>query len=310
MKKILLSITAAGLMIPAFAQQPSFDFETWTGTGASIEPSGWISENAATILGNPQSVFQATSPDIHAGTYAIKIASVTMTTPISGLPNPIGLAATGQISGLGFKLGFASTARPATASFWVKYVPVASDSAECLIALWNHTTHDTIAVGYWHLGTSVSTYTQQNVTLNYNPAFSAEFPDSMVVAFSSTKLFNHPHYTLCMNCGTAGDTLWVDDIAFSGWNGVNEQPSSQGVILYPNPANEFANISVDAADAVSAIVYDATGRVVAKSSLDLLASNKKSGKINTSNLAVGLYSYSIMDKTGTALRAGKFSVVR
>src|ERR1035437_5887400 len=102
MKKILLSLIITGTSVCAFAQ-PTMDFDNpapgWTGSGTSIEPiGGWISENALDGLpGNPQSVFQATSPDNHGGTYAMKITSVLMAVNLSPTttPNPIGLAATG-----------------------------------------------------------------------------------------------------------------------------------------------------------------------------------------------------------------------
>ena len=170
---------------------------------------------------------------------------------------------------------------------------------------------DTIAVGIWTQKTAINAYAQQNVALVYNPAYANVIPDTMALVYTSTGLFKANH-TFCLNCGKAGSTLWVDDITFSGQNGVNEILTSNGVTLYPNPANDLVTISVDANDAVGAIVYDATGRkVTSSSSFDLMNSmNKKTATINTSALAVGLYSYMIVDKSGTALRAGKFSVVR
>ena len=294
--------------------QPTFSFETWTGSGTTIEPKGWISQNyVTTFTGDPASVLQD-SVTPHGGKYAMKITSLTMGTPITGLPNPIGLAGTGAVVGLTkLKFGFPYTARPATISFWYKYAPAANDSLDILVSIWNGgpTTHDTIAAVAWRDGATVNSYTQKTLTFIYNPTFASEFPDSMAIMFSSTKLFN-PNYSLCLNCGKAGSTLWVDDINLSGINGINEYPSSNGVILYPNPANEFVNISVDANDAVSAIVYDATGRVASISPAfeQMTGANRKTGKINTSDLAVGLYSYSVVDKSGNALKAGKFSVVR
>jgi hypothetical protein len=322
MKNFLLATLISSASLCTFSQ-PTLDFESWTGTGSNIEATGWVSENKAVIpplLNNPQSVFQATAvADVHGGTKALEIRSVKMiSNPAQGkLPDPIGLAATGELILVpaSLKFGFANSGRPASVSFWYKYAPAAGgDVAGFFIALtkWNTTTNkrDTIANGLWSTTTAISAYASQSVTLTYYSTTTV--PDSMALIFSSTNLFN-PNYTLCMNCGKSGSTLWVDDISFAGWNGIKEQPSSEGVILFPNPAREHVNISVDALnDAFSVCTFDVAGRLVSTTTLTLSnsASNKKLGVINTSGFSTGLYSYSVLDKNGVALRAGKFSVVK
>ena len=310
MKKILLSVAIASASICAFAQSPTWDFEAWTGN----EPTGWISENEVMILGNPQSVFKAVAPDVHGGVNAMQITSVTMTSPVSGLPNPIGLAAPGKLVSFVPKFGTPYTGRPASVDFWYKYTPAANDTAEFLLLLWNSGTHDTLAVGYWNTGAVQSTYASQTINLTYNPAFATEFPDSMGLTFSSTKVFTKVAntYSMCTTCGLAGSNLWVDDISFNGWNGINEHPSSNNMILFPNPANDFVNVIADVNEATSIIAYDVTGRMVASTSLvqKLNGMNRKEGVINTSNLSTGLYSYSVLDKSGNILRAGKFNIAR
>jgi len=322
MKKLLFSAIISGISFCAFAQPPTWDFESWTGTGTGIEPFGWISENAAIlppIYNNPQSVFQATGADVHSGTYAMQIVSVKMTSnpAPTQLPDPVGIAATGAVSFVppSLKFGFANSSRPASVSFWYKYTPAAGgDVGGCFVALtkWNTTTNkrDTIANGLWTTTAAVTAYTSQSVNLTYYST--TEFPDSMAIIFSSTNLFNL-NYTLCLNCGKAGSTLWVDDIAFSGNNAVNEHLSSEGVTLYPNPASEYVNISVDALnEAFSVSVFDVTGKLAATAPLNLSNSivSRRSGVINTADLATGLYSYTVLDQSGAALRAGKFSVVK
>lgn len=304
MKKLLLSIIVTGTSFCASAQAPTWDFESWTGN----EPTGWISENELMLAGNPQSAFQETNPaHVHGGTSALRLVSVTMTVPVAGLPNPIGLAAPGKLVAFVPKFGMAYSARPATVEFWSKYTPATSDSAEFLISLWNSTTGDTLGFGYWKIGAASTAYTQQSIAITYDPTFASQLPDSMGLTFSSTKLLN-PNYTMCLNCGKAGSTLWVDDITFSGWNGINEHLSSQGVTVFPNPATDHVNIAVDALNEAFAVhAFDLTGRQVGTASLSLATNgmNRRSGVINTSALSSGLYSYSVVDKNGTALRAGK-----
>lgn len=313
MKKQILFLLISGASFIGFAQT-TMNFESWTGSGAAIEPAGWISENALTGIGNAQSAFRDTAPNIHAGTYALKLVSVDMfinPAPAS-LPDPIGLAATGNLAGTALKFGFPYTGRPTMADFWYKYAPTSSgDTASFFLALWNGTTGDTVSYGFWKSGTAVSSYTQQSVVLTHDPAHLNVTPDSMAIIFSSTRLFN-PDYSFCLNCGKAGSILWVDDITFSGTSGIKENLHADGVTLFPNPASESLNISVDALDAAFSVsAFDATGRIISTTALSSSAGmNSKSAVINTSGLSTGLYSYIVNNKKGTSLRAGKFSVVR
>jgi hypothetical protein len=116
-----------------------------------------------------------------------------------------------------------------------------------------------------------------------------------------------------LTCGVAGSTLWVDDITFTGWNGVNESISSMSITVYPNPASDIVQIAVDALkEAETVNVYDVMGKMVYRVHLSGAGNgmNRKMGKIDATNLTVGLYLYSVMDKNGRMLRAGNFSVVR
>lgn len=306
MKKFLLAAIVTGISAVAFAQT-TFDFETWTGN----EPQGWISENELMLAGNPQSCFEETNAaDVHGGLKAMRLLSVTMSFPVAGLPNPIGLAAPGKLVSFQPKFGMAYTGRPASVDFWYKYTPVANDTAEFLVALWNTATGDTLGFGYWKTGTASTSYASQSVSILYNPAFANQFPDTMGLTFSSTKLFN-PNYTFCPNCGKAGSTLWVDDITFSGWNGINEQMGNEGVTLFPNPASDFVSISVEGLQEAFAVnAYDVTGRLAGTASFSGNGTNTKSGQVITSGLSAGVYSYTIVDSKGAVLRAGKFNILR
>lgn len=314
MKKILLCLFVSGAFSCAFAQLPTFDFESWTGTGPGIEPTGWVSGNAITSFpfSNPQSVFQeSTAANVHSGTYSMKLVTVTLSNnpDPTTIPNPMGAAFPGivSISPLGLVDGFAYASRPADCQFWYKYSPVGADSASAYIVLtkWNSPKRDTIAAGGWVLKTAATTYTQATLNLIYDPAFNSMVSDTIHLYFTATCYST-------LTCGTAGSTLWVDDISLNGWNGINEYPGSEGVSVYPNPANEFVTISLDAADAVSLNAYDATGRIISSVPFYQATNgmNKKTGTITTSALAAGIYSYSILDKNGSFLRSGKFSVVR
>jgi hypothetical protein len=316
MKKILLSIIISVASVCAFAQ-PTMDFDTpspgWTGSGANIEPiGGWISANALTGFGDPQSVFQATAPNVHGGTYAMQITSVALAlnpAPTS-LPSPIGLAATGGLVGTTLKFGFPFSVRPTSISFWYKYTPVTNDTAACFMVLWNGI--DTVGTGFWKTGATVGSYTQQTVTLNYNPAYASVTPDSAALIFSSTRLFNS-NYKFCLNCGQAGSILWVDDINIPGWSGMNEIEMSKGVSVFPNPAHDLATITLDnVSEAATVEVFDITGRLISTIPFSEAANvvDKKSAIIPTRGMSAGFYSLSVYDKSKHLLRSGKLNVVK
>lgn len=313
MKKLLLSIFIIGTSVYSYSQAPTRDFETWTTSGSTEDPTGWFSANVMSPLGNPPSVSKVTGAEAHGGTYAMKILSVTLTNTLGApIPNPVGLAATGKVNGNQFKIGFPYTSRPTSIDFWYHYLPVSSgDTAACFVYLWNGVSKDTIGAALWKTPTQTSVYTSHSLPITYNSALSGVTPDSMAIVFSSTRLFKSDT-TFCTNCGKAGSTLYVDDLAFVGTNGIDENPSSNGVTLYPNPASDRVTITVDGSHAVSARVYDATGRAVAVSTELTQTSvlNRRTGTITTSSLASGLYSYSVIDKSGNVINTGKFNVVK
>ncbi len=310
MKTLFTFIFALSSFLFANAQAPTWNFESWTGT----EPTGWISENELMLLGNPQSAFQEKTPaNVKSGANSLKLISVTMSqNPGGTLPNPIGLAAPGRLVNFTPKFGTSFNSRPDNISFWYKYSPITlTDTCEFLVLLWNSTTKDTLAIGYWHQGGAVNTYTQQTVQLTYKAAYANELPDSMALTFSSTKLFN-PNFKLCLNCGQVGSTMWIDDVVFSGWNGIKEVSNSEGVSIFPNPSIIFSNITVNNSEASTAVVYDAVGQIITSCMLNQNSTvqNKKEGILNTQNIPVGLYFYSVLDKNGNSIRTGKISVVK
>ena len=294
----------AGAFSYAFAQAPTFDFESWNGN----DPTGWVSANAVSLLGNPQSVFKETA-SVHSGTAAMKLVTVTLTNNPSpaSIPNPMGAAFPGvvNLSPLGMADGCQFTGRPATVDFWYKYAPVGGDSAACVVFLtkWN-TNRDTIAYGVWSINSAVSSYALSSINMIYNGSFSNMLPDTLHLYFTSTCYGT-------LTCGTAGSTLWVDDISFNGWNGINENPDGINVSVFPNPAADLVNIHVDAlSDAYTVSVFDVEGKAIMAGLLSPSSNgmNRKSAVINTTSMASGIYTYRITNEQGQSLRSGKFSV--
>jgi hypothetical protein len=255
--------------------------------------------------------------EAHGGSYAMKIKTVNVSNnplPPGSIPNPAGIAFTGKVNISGFtatvKQGYAYTSRPANADFWYKYSPVGSDSAVCLVILskWNTSINakDTLATGFFMIKSAASSYTHATFSLIYNLAFPGNIqPDTMFVYFSAT-------CWATLSCGTTGSTLWVDDFAFSGWNGIMEFPASSGVTVHPNPAIDYTTISVEEKNAEKVFVFDVTGRRITTIPLytTMAGFNRKTAILNTTYFPAGMYSYIITDSEGASLKKGKLSIVR
>ncbi len=86
--------------------------------------------------------------------------------------------------------------------------------------------------------------------------------------------------------------------------GVNEtQKSNIELSVFPNPATTVINFSTTSLEATKVIAFDMTGKIVATESIEMGKS-----KLNTSNLATGVYMYQILDKNNQTLTTGKFNV--
>jgi hypothetical protein len=141
-----------------------------------------------------------------------------------------------------------------------------------------------------------------------------------------------------IGCATADSLSWMNFPAFGGWlatvqaiqgnpnadlyimpvgtlvgsaTGVNEY-SANGLALtgaYPNPANEFTNITyrIDEASSVNVNVFDLTGRVVLNST-EQLSKGTHEIKVSLKNVPAGNYYYTVT--TATSKLTSKFSVVK
>ncbi|MFL5765902.1 MAG: T9SS type A sorting domain-containing protein [Bacteroidia bacterium] len=313
MKKLLLTFSALAAFVSVSLAQvaPDFTFESWTNVPFSStvqDPNGWASLNALTLVGSPQSVFKETTAP-YAGTASCKITTV----KISGasIPNPFrpgqnfdtaGIVGVGTIAvtpSPNIKFGYslpAGTVRPAMLSFASKYTPMAGDSGfvAAYITRWNGTSRDTIASGQYATGTASSSYAVNSLTLNYKPAFSTVWGDTMLV-FGSSSIFRHAGAKI-------GSTLYIDNLAWSGYNSVNEIERSGSVSVYPNPTSERINFS-STADAEMLEVIDVTGRRIGMYSMQ---GNHLS--LETSGFAPGVYMYNVINFDKVVINRGKFEV--
>lgn len=309
MKKNLLSIVAVAVSALAANAQtfiPNSGFESWgTTTGEDQQPQSWISYNVFTSplipggSGNPTSVTQAGSPDNYQGNYSARIETVTLIAnpDTNNVPATAGALFTGSVALTSPYMfpGYSSQQRPATMSYYAKYTPVNGDSAFGVVAVtrWNGSGRDTIAIGWDIMNTAISAYQLRNIALLYNPAFVNTIPDTISIMFSASGMI----------APQQGSVLWVDAVAFSGYVGIQEAAINNGVSVYPNPSSAFTQFDVIADNAAQVIVYDMTGREVVRENF-----NGKVARVNSSELANGSYTYSIISSENEVLTHGQFGV--
>ncbi|MBI3510652.1 MAG: T9SS type A sorting domain-containing protein [Bacteroidetes bacterium] len=308
MKKQLLSLlvgVSVATMMNAQAYIPNAGFETWQQyLGEPQEPQGWISPNIfaspAYNPANPTVATAAGSPDNYQGTYSCKIVTKTLVQnpDTNNIPNTSGYVLTGQfsISAPNIRPGYATAQRPATFTYYAKYSPVNTDTAWAIVTLthWNTSTNmrDTIGWGLDYIPSAIAAYTMRTFSINY---LQTTAPDTCTIWFSSSS-FNTPQ---------VNSTFFVDALSFTGFVGINESATNNGVDVYPNPSDNITNFDVTDNSAVEVVVYDMTGRDVKKTSIV-----NKHAQLNSYTLPAGMYSYAIINKNGEELNRGKFSVTQ
>lgn len=304
-KKLVILFFTASFAIKAQAQvAPTYDFEGWTPLGSYDDPNGWVTLNALTnpLFGsNPATVFrESTNP--HGGTYCMRITSVALTNNPSpaDIPDTVGLAVTGSIvftPTVAIRPGTPYTARPAQAAAYMRYAPTAvGDSGFLYFALtkWNGTSTDTIGIAGAVISTTVSNWQLYTMPFIYNPAFSNVQPDSMIVFCSATDDdFPHP-----------GSSIYVDDITFSGWVGIDESTPLNEFAMYPNPASDFISLRVDQS-AQELVVFNLEGREVAHYPIE-----NGTLRVDVSTLPVGIYTCTLLNEQKLAIGRSKFTINR
>jgi len=295
----LFFLVACGILtIPA---QPNGGFEDWHTEYSFQTLDNWQTLNILTMLTppNPISAYKATGLDKHSGNCALKIKTIF----ISNNPAPnfiddsVGLVFTGIVnySPPLQKLGFPYTGRPEKLEFWSKYIPVGNDSGGAFVYLrkWNGNTQDTIAFGKTYLA-ATGTFTLFQTHLTY---YSNALPDSAVIIFGSSLKLGHTR---------VGSTIYIDDVAFTGWVGIDEQNTyREKVKIFPNPVRDNVTISAMIDDAENIQIVDVSGNLFGTYEIR----NYKSC-INTSSFAGGFYICVILDKKDKILFQDKFSVIR
>lgn len=227
------------LAISASAQIPNGGFESWDDHGAYMDPTGWLTYNDIVTIDGPVITVERGAPGAVGNYYA----TVTSTSFLGG---------SSVIQGWLSLNGFSYNGRPDALTGQWQYGIQPSDTAEVLVYLagWN-SFGDTelIAAGSLEVTGDLLGWHPLIVPLTY---YSPSTPDSAYIQFSASKELGAP---------MAGSFLKVDDLAFTGSVGVEEQQARSQFKVFPSLASDQLNIVAD--QRITELkVMDMTGRSV------------------------------------------------
>jgi hypothetical protein len=254
MKKNILILSFVFFITEIFSQTiPNADFENWTNMGNYSDPDSWGTLNSSTDFANVYTTTQGTPG--YSGASYLKVTSQQVSSQV--VP---GIAATGIINPQDYSIsgGFPFTGRPAFLNgSWQYMVANLNDQGSINIFLtkWNTSTNsrDTISATLYSPHGMVMAWENFSIPLTY---FLTGNPDTCLISIWSSNL----------TTTTVNSYLWIDDLSFSGVAGTNEiSSSSTNLSVYPNPAENFVNVSVHGFDNTNLLtikVFNVTGQLV------------------------------------------------
>ena len=259
-------------------QLPNGDFETWTVGSGYEKPAWWVTTNSlANYYGTAPTCEKGTPGS--SGSFYAKVTSRSSATGVFIL----GTIATGDTAGIARGVPFSD--RPAVLGGRWMYSIKPYDMGEVTVALnrWNFATgtRNQVAYGTIWMIDSIDTWQSFQVPLNYALP---DAPDTVII-------------TITASAGPVlvapGSTISVDELAFSGTDGVEEADTGQGLQVFPMPARNSVEV-VAKSPLQQVVVKDMSGRTV------LVRSPRgTSARLDISGLAVGRYALEVSLYNGT-----------
>jgi len=107
-----------------------------------------------------------------------------------------------------------------------------------------------------------------------------------------------------------GNFGWLDNIKVTNTTDINDVVANNGVKVYPNPAKDFATVSLDIVKAtnVSVQVTDMTGRVLVNAVNENMTTGTHEVKISTAALPAGIYNVKVQTEAGS--RTERLTVIK
>lgn len=339
MKKIYASFLLILGVVAAHAQTPQIPnggFETWDGSGASIEPTNFNSNKSGSSLASigPQTCFQDATA--HSGSYCVKLVSTYYILAVvngnltSGVVNaPSSNKADGYVGTVNYSSAsdirhIAFNGRPDSLVGYFKYTSGGSSSGtpekgkirailhtgeyndpEVPLTGFStgHTDYSANKIGdalFYTPTTNVTTWTRFSVPFTY---VSGATPVYLMLNMTSSA----NQMTTVPGASGTGSTIWLDDLAvvYNTTTQVNEQPSladNVKVFAYDNILNVDFLVRRNEKSVLK--VYDISGKLVATEQLE----NNRLNTIGMKQLKAGIYVYQIASTNGGATANGKFTI--
>jgi hypothetical protein len=288
-KHILTPILAVLLTVTAFAQIPNGGFETFTNMGTYDIPNGWGTMNNTT---SPMSVFTAEkgTPGSPGSSY-LKLTSKTVLATVVN-----GIAVSGEIDSTTMlpKSGFPYVLRPLNfTGKWQHMIYGSSQgSVTALLTRWDSGMGMRIPVATATQTLSGMAMSWANFTIPFTYV-DAGNPDTCIIILKASG-----------TTPTNNDYLWVDNLAFSGFTGINENSSFlNNMSVYPNPTTNKIILDLNYKTAEQTIIQltDITGKIVLSKNVGELNGQSKQ-IMDVSSVAKGSYFVRIITTSGTEVR--------
>jgi hypothetical protein len=252
---------------------PNGDFENWVDVDTE-DPDSWTTYNAQLA----QTGFATTTKttDANSGNFAVQMETIGLGNEFGGEPVP-GIITNGNLGQQGPTGGVPYVAQPTMFSGFYKYTATPGDTGRVAVTFWDNGIPSAFVYREFHQ--TVATYTQFTDAVTVPTV-----PDSMNIFFWSGD--------------SAGSTLILDDIQFSGGNvGVYEFDGNLDKFnVYPNPASDVVTLEFELSQVsdLSLNVYDASGRLVLKEAFGSQASGESRRTLDISSLQAGIYTYQLI----------------
>lgn len=318
MNKTFTSILSLTISLFSLAQTQitNSGFETWEGSGTSIEPTSWNSNKTGTGLASsgPQTCFQETSAP-HGGLscvrvetkyYILAVVNGNVTTGVVNAPSTnksegyLGATAANKI---------AFTGRPDSLVGWYKYTQATNGSgntaeqAKVYAILHsadyydpstpvnsNHTDLSANKIGdalYVSPAANQSTWKRFSIPFTY---INSNTPAFVMVNITSS----NNQLTVAPASGGTGSKLWVDDLEMI-YNAVTvkENDFTKNVKVYYFEKNIYVDFLNKSSENSTIEIYNATGQLVSSQQID----NSTVNTIDVSKLVSGIYMYKVSGKS-------------
>lgn len=310
----ILSI-ALSLTTLAQTQLSNPGFETWDGSGSSIEPSGWNSNKSGSSVAQlgPQICFQDATVK-RSGSYSVRVETKSyfgtavngaVTTGIINAPNTTksnGYIGTVNYSSSSDVRRVAFTGRPDSIVGYYQYTQGgASEIGKVTAILHNNDYFDPETPTTYHADPTADKVARATF---FTPASNVGAWTRFSAPFVYTSSGNPAYIMVNITCSadqntsTTGSKMWVDDISFiyNSTTTVKEADLEKQVRVYYAEKNIIVKSSLPDAQMVKMEVYNITGQMVYSENVDLA---NEVATINVSNFKSGVYMYKLTVNTKT-----------